>query len=55
MRSGVGEGDAPLHATLWGEPRCERALARLADGTVVWWVGGRSSVGGRADATFEER
>jgi alpha-glucosidase/alpha-D-xyloside xylohydrolase len=55
VRSGLGEGDAPLHATLWGEPRCGRALARLADGTVVRWVGGRWSAHGRADVTFEER
>ena len=46
VRSGLGEGDAPLHATLWGEPRCGRALARLADGTVVRWVA-RALVGPR--------
>ena len=55
VRSGLGEGDAPLHATLWGEPRCGRAVARLADGTVVRWVGGRWSAHGRADVSFEER
>ena len=55
MRSGLGEGDAPLHATLWGEPRCGRAVARLADGTVVRWRRGRWSVDGRADVTFAER
>ena len=55
VRSGLGEGDAPLHATLWGEPRCGRARARLADGTVVRWVRGRWSAHGRADVSFSER
>ena len=55
VRAGLGEGDAPLHATLWGEPRCGRALARLADGTVVRWRRGRWSAAGRADVTFSER
>ena len=55
VRSGLGEGDAPLHATLWGEPRCGRALARLADGTVVRWARGRWSATRRADVTFSER
>ena len=36
----AGQGDAPLHATLWGEPRCGRALARLADGALVRWAQG---------------
>lgn len=31
------ESERPLHATLWGEPRCGRALARLADGTRIGW------------------
>jgi alpha-glucosidase (family GH31 glycosyl hydrolase) len=52
---GLGEGDARLHATLWGEPAGGRATARLADGTVVRWRRGRWSVSGRADVTFEER
>jgi hypothetical protein len=55
VRSGLGDGDAPLHATLWGEPRCGRAVARLADGTVVRWRRGRWSASGRADVTFGER
>ena len=29
------ETERPLEATLYGEPPCGRALARLADGTVV--------------------
>ena len=44
-----GLGDAPelerpLEATLWGEPPCGRAVARLADGTVVRWTRGEWSV-----------
>ena len=35
------EGERPLVATLWGEPRCGRALARLADGTRIAWRRGR--------------
>jgi alpha-glucosidase (family GH31 glycosyl hydrolase) len=31
----------PLLATLWGKPRCSRALARLADGTEVRWHAAR--------------
>ena len=55
VRTGLGEGDAPLHATLWGEPRCGRALARLADGTRRA-LAARALVGdGRADVTFSER
>ena len=55
VRRGLGEGDAPLEATLWGEPRGGRAQARLADGTVVRWRRGRWSASGRADVTFSER
>jgi alpha-glucosidase/alpha-D-xyloside xylohydrolase len=55
VRQGLGEGDGALHATLWGTPRCGRALARLADGTVVGWRRGRWTCCGRADVTFEER
>ena len=55
VRSGLGEGDAPLHATLWGEPRCGRAVARMADGTVVRWARGRWSATARMDVTFSER
>jgi hypothetical protein len=55
VRQGVGEGEAALHATLWGEPPCGRAMARLADGTVVRWRRGRWSASGRADVTFAER
>ena len=40
----VPEGERPLEATLWGEPRRRRARARLADGTVVRCVHGRWSV-----------
>jgi len=38
------EPERPLVATLWGEPRCGRALARLADGTRLAWRRGRWSV-----------
>ena len=31
------EAERPLHATLYGEPRGGRALARLADGTRIGW------------------
>jgi alpha-glucosidase (family GH31 glycosyl hydrolase) len=55
VRQGLGEGDGALHATLWGSPRCGRALARLADGTVVRWRRGRWMCRGRGDVTFEER
>jgi alpha-glucosidase (family GH31 glycosyl hydrolase) len=55
VRQGLGEGEGALQATLWGEPRCERAVTRLADGTVVRWRRGRWSASGRADVTFAER
>jgi len=38
------EGERPLEATLWGEPACGRAKARLADGTQVRWTRGEWSV-----------
>jgi alpha-glucosidase (family GH31 glycosyl hydrolase) len=38
------EAERPLVATLWGEPPCGRALARLADGTRIAWRRGRWSV-----------
>jgi hypothetical protein len=38
------EGDRPLEATLWGEPPCGRASARLADGTIIRWRRGTWSV-----------
>jgi alpha-glucosidase (family GH31 glycosyl hydrolase) len=34
------EGARPLEATLWGEPACGRALAKLPDGTEVRWSRG---------------
>ena len=40
----VPESERPLVATLWGAPRLERAMARLADGTRVSWRDGRWSV-----------
>jgi alpha-glucosidase (family GH31 glycosyl hydrolase) len=44
VTSGLGdvpEGDRPLVATLWGEPRGGRAGARLADGGRILWRRGR--------------
>jgi alpha-glucosidase (family GH31 glycosyl hydrolase) len=40
----VPERERPLEATLWGEPPCGRAAARLADGTRVRWHRGEWSV-----------
>jgi hypothetical protein len=48
-------GRRPLHATLWGEPRGGRALARLAGGALIRWRRGRWSARGRTEVTFEER
>jgi alpha-glucosidase (family GH31 glycosyl hydrolase) len=42
----------PLEATLWGEPACGRAAARLADGTVVRWTRGEWSVTPGRDVAF---
>ena len=46
------EAERPLVATLWGEPRCGRALARLADGTRITWRRGRWSVAPEREVTF---
>ena len=46
------EAERPLVATLWGEPRCGRALARLADGTRIAWRRGRWSVAPEREVTF---
>jgi hypothetical protein len=46
VRAGLGdtpESERPLEATLWGEPSCGRALARLADRTEVRWTRGEWS------------
>jgi alpha-glucosidase (family GH31 glycosyl hydrolase) len=48
------EAERPLVATLWGEPACGRALARLADGTRIAWRRGRWSVTPERDVTFSE-
>ena len=42
------EHSRPLEATLWGTPPCGRAVARLADGTVIRWTRGEWSVSGSA-------
>ncbi len=49
------EGERPLVATLWGEPRLGRAAARLADGTTIRWRRGRWSVDRERDVAFVER
>ena len=50
------ERERPLEATLWGTPPCGRAVARLADGTVIRWTRGSWSVsGGRDRVEFRER
>jgi alpha-glucosidase (family GH31 glycosyl hydrolase) len=49
------EAERPLEATLWGEPRSGRALARLADGTRVRWDRGRWSVTPERDVRFARR
>jgi alpha-glucosidase (family GH31 glycosyl hydrolase) len=58
VASGLGdtpESERPLEATLWGEPPCGRALARLADGTEVRWTHGEWSVDRERDVTFRVR
>ncbi len=52
------EAERPLEATLWGEPVCGRAKARLADGTTIRWERGRWSAHGCApgrELSFLER
>jgi alpha-glucosidase (family GH31 glycosyl hydrolase) len=46
------EAERPLVATLWGEPACGRALARLADGTRIAWRRERWSVTPEREVTF---
>jgi len=51
------EAERPLEATLWGEPRCGRALVRLADGTRIAWRRGHgwsvaAADGRERDVTF---
>ena len=55
VASGLGEErERPLEATLWGEPACGRALARLVDGTEVRWTRGEWSAS-RDDVRFSAR
>ena len=51
----VPERERPLEATLWGEPRCGRALARLADGTEVRWTRGEWSATAGRDVAYAMR
>ncbi|MEA2142987.1 MAG: alpha-D-xyloside xylohydrolase [Solirubrobacteraceae bacterium] len=58
VAAGLGdtpEGERPLEATLWGEPRLGHAAAHLADGTRIGWRRGRWSVDGPRDIAFHER
>ncbi len=49
------ESERPLVATLWGQPRCGRSVARLADGTRIAWRRGEWSVAPARSARFEVR
>ncbi len=49
------EGERPLEATLWGEPRAGSASVRLADGTRITWRRGRWSVDREREIAFAER
>jgi alpha-D-xyloside xylohydrolase len=49
------EPQRPLVATLWGEPRGGRALARLADGTRIAWRRGSWRVNRERDVAFVRR
>ncbi len=49
------ESERALVATLWGEPRCGRAVARLADGMRIAWRRGEWSVAPAREVTFEVR
>jgi alpha-glucosidase (family GH31 glycosyl hydrolase) len=57
VASGLGEDGVstrPLMATLWGEPRCGHAMARLADDTRIRWEWGEWSVETRPGAPERE-
>ena len=58
VAAGLGdtpEAERPLEATLWGEPPCGRALARLADGTEVRWTRGEWSAPAGREVSFGVR
>jgi alpha-glucosidase (family GH31 glycosyl hydrolase) len=58
VAAGLGdtpEGERPLEATLWGEPRLGSATVRLADGTRISWRRGVWSVDHDREITFAER
>jgi alpha-glucosidase (family GH31 glycosyl hydrolase) len=58
VAAGLGdtpERERPLEATLWGEPPCGRALARLADGTALRWTRGEWSVAPERPVSFAVR
>ena len=57
VASGLGdrpESERPLEATLWGQPRDGRALARLADGTRVRWARGAWACEPEREISFRE-
>jgi hypothetical protein len=49
------EHERPLEATLWGEPACGRAVAKLADGTVIRYARGEWSVTPERDLSTARR
>ncbi len=51
----VAEAERPLVATLWGRPRCGRAVARLADGARITWRDGEWSTPPGRDVEFVHR
>ncbi len=58
VAAGLGdtpEPERPLEATLWGEPRCGRAVARLAGGGAIRWARGEWSAPADPDVTFTVR
>jgi hypothetical protein len=55
LANDVSESERPLEATLWGEPPCGRAVARLADGSEVRWTRGEWSASPGRDVAFAIR
>jgi alpha-D-xyloside xylohydrolase len=50
----IAEQDRPLVATLWGVPRCGRAVVRLAGGTRIAWRRGQWELPPGRDVTVAE-
>jgi len=51
----TAERDRPLEATLWGDPRCDRAGVRLADGTRIRWRRGEWGIEPERDVRLGRR